>query len=191
MAIAVNHLDGKSCGSCGDSGRAVHLVIAQESGRHTKLRDILRVTLRHFPPLLIGALLTWVAIMIGSLVFAIPGIMAACAFSVLTPAQSSEHLSIQSAFKRSRSLTSGNRWNIFGLGLIYVVLVGGVSAILLWGTGGIAGLSTLTFNYTVVLQLILNVIASSLSAAGAAVLYFELRRIKDGVGATDLAAVFD
>jgi hypothetical protein len=42
-----------------------------------------------------------------------------------------------------------------------------------------------------VVAVVLQVVVSSLSAAGLAAIYFELRQAKEGVGVDQLAAVFD
>jgi hypothetical protein len=103
-----------------------------------------------------------------------------------------EQTEVFGAFTRSAELTRGNRWRIFGLFVIYFIATILVEAVL----GVVGGVASVFGGPHAVLRLVLltpliSVVTNLIGAVGAAVLYVDLRRIKDGVGADNLAAVFD
>jgi hypothetical protein len=97
------------------------------------------------------------------------------------------------SFGRSADLTRGNRLRIFGLACIFFVasiLVGIVVSIV----GGILRFATAGLFLYVQAAILSPIISSLVAALGAtlsAVLYVELRRIREGVGPQGLAAIFD
>ena len=170
---------------------SIQISIADLNGRTVKVGDTLRLAMKHIAPLTVIGVLVSLAFSLGFVLLIVPGIMIACAFSVAAPARVVENIPAMATFRRSRDLTRGNRWRIFGLGVIYTILVGGFEAGLFALFGGVGGMMNPTSTPRLILLPIISLVIGTISASTIAVLYFELRRIKDGVGATDLAAVFD
>lgn len=142
-------------------------------------------------PVLGLMILQILAIWAGCIFLLVPGLMIATAFSVAIQVRVVERVGVFAAFGRSRALTRGNRWRIFLLVLIYLVIFTVFEMVLVSLTGGF---QSLTAGRTLPLTLgltLLGEFAGLLGLAGASMLYVELRRIKDGVGPSDLAAVFD
>jgi len=115
------------------------------------------------------------------------------AWCVAIPAYVVERTGIMGAFGRSAELTRGNRWRIFALFVLYVVALIIIEAIS--GMLGMAG-SLAARGHFAVLEVmsvtpLVTVAAAVVGAVGAAVLYGERRRVRDGVGPQNLAAVFD
>jgi hypothetical protein len=104
-----------------------------------------------------------------------------------------EQRGVFASFERSAELTRGSRGAIFGLFVLYFVAVLVVELVLgvfsnVTNVVTIGSFSPLT--RLVVLPLI-QVVNALIGGTGVAVLYVELRRIKDGVGPRGLAAIFD
>lgn len=110
-----------------------------------------------------------------------------------------ENRDIGGALQRSRDLTRGHRWAIFGLLLMVMVAVWALFAILLLFVG-VFGFNLLVpatttgglgfWIYTLVVNGLIGPAISLISLAGSAVIYVELRGSRDGVGVEALADVF-
>ncbi|HEY8572944.1 hypothetical protein [Phenylobacterium sp.] len=169
-------------------GALVHGTIMDMNERRAALSVSLAVGLRAFLPLIAIGLLLGVALALGFLLLIVPGIIMAVAWSVVVPAYIGERTGIFEAFTRSRQLTRGNRWRIFGLAILYIVAV----LILLMVMAVFYGfLGDNAFFDNVILTPLITSLYGMLGAAGAAVLYVHLRRAKEGMGPETLAAIFD
>ena len=115
------------------------------------------------------------------------------AFSVWAaalPALVIEKVGVFAAFGRSAVLTRGNRWRVLRLLFFYSVIGGllqipGRIILAVVGAGMIgSAVSLITF-------LALALVYTLVGVTGVAVIYFELRRIREGIAPEALAAVFD
>ncbi len=170
---------------------AIRIFVSDLDGGKASLRDNLRPAMMLALPVLGLMILQILAIWAGCIFLLVPGLMIATAFSVAIQVRVVERVGVFAAFGRSRALTRGNRWRIFLLVLIYLVIFTVFEMVLVSLTGGF---QSLTAGRTLPLTLgltLLGEFAGLLGLAGASMLYVELRRIKDGVGPSDLAAVFD
>ena len=86
-------------------------------------RAALRAAVGLFLPILGVTLLTTLGLMLGYALLVVPGIMLHCAWMVAVPALVAEPGGVLAALGRSRRLTAGHRWPIFGLALLYAVVV--------------------------------------------------------------------
>lgn len=171
----------------------IHGTVSDLNGRPVSIADSLRAGLYAFLPVLLIGIMMGLAIALGFILLVVPGVMLAIAWCVAVPVYVVERRGILDVFGRSAELTRGNRWRIFGLAVIYLVaviiiemvvgMVGGVAAL---AAGGV----TSPLTNLVILPLI-QVANALIGATGAAVLYVDLRQIKDGVGPEGLAAIFD
>jgi len=115
------------------------------------------------------------------------------AFCVCVPAALLERLGPIDALRRSWQLTSGHRWRICGLWL----LLGAVSlglAIVLMAFAMMGGAATDPFQMIRVTTyggLVLGPILWGLAVVLIAVVYFELRRLKEGTAPEELGTVFE
>lgn len=153
--------------------------------------DALMTAVRAFFPLLGASIIFGLALVIAFMLLVVPGLMLMTAWAVAVPALVVERVGVFDSFKRSRLLTKGHRWSIFGLLLVYYLAV----IILQLAMRPIFGLSlgvtaNLPIAYIVVNGFIQAVFAI-VSATGIACLYFELRSAKEGIGPQQLASVFD
>jgi hypothetical protein len=119
------------------------------------------------------------------------------AWIVAAPALVVERTGVFGAFTRSAQLTRGRRWPIFGVTILYVVAFGFVQQVFLniagaTGASVATGASPLTVLPTQLpISAVLGVVASVVTAAGVAAIYYELRVTREGVGPEALAAIFD
>jgi hypothetical protein len=173
-------------------------VVMEMQGKHTRVISCMGMGLRRFLPSLWAGLLAWLAIMGGMILLVIPGIVIMCMMFVVTPVAVIERLPARAAMQRSRELTKGCRRSIFWLYLLFAVMTFAVFTVIV----GIADpesakkahdhVAELYANRTLIWgNLASDVVLGSLLAALQAVAYVVLRDDKDGVGAEQLAKVFE
>jgi hypothetical protein len=165
--------------------------IADLNGKRASLGDMLSTGLRFFFPLLGLGLVMGVALAVGFVLLIVPGIMMAVAWCAAAPALVAEKTGVFDSFTRSANLTRGHRWAIFGLFVIYAVISWIISAI--GGAFMFANLNDIRtmLIISVVIQAVVGTLSALIGGAGSAALYYELRTIKEGAGADNLASVFD
>jgi hypothetical protein len=184
-------------------GLVVHTVVTRLNGRTVSFGDAFAVGARFALPLLGLGILQALGIFVGMILLFVPGLVLAVVWAVSAPALVVEKRGIFESFQRSRDLTRGHRWSIFGLFVVYMILsmiigaVAGVAGVAA-GIGGMRGLAANTMAgltpMVVVSTLITSLVNGAQSiviAAGVASIYYELRSTKEGVAPDQLASVFD
>ena len=153
---------------------------------------------RYFFPLFIVAILVTLGTWIGFLLLIVPGIILALRWSITAPVVVIERDGPTRSMGRSAELTEGHRWAIFGLLLLYVILVYASQMLLativgaLSTTTGAPMLGPSAYSLAFIgASAALQAVITLISTVGTAALYFELRRVKEGVGVEEIAAVFD
>ena len=179
----------------------VHATVTDLNGRRVVLGDSLKIGLRDCLPLIGLAILMGLGIALGTMLLIIPGLILAVMWSVAVPAKVVEKLGVLQAMQRSRDLTRGRRWPIFGLFVLYVIANWMLSALIVVAAGpftppapgstdAITAIGA-TSLVQVVGSAIVATISTLISTTGGAVLYSELRGSREGVGPEALASVFD
>lgn len=168
------------------TGAAVMYGVVQElRGRAFSVAGSLLVALRRLIPVLGVAICTTAASFMGTLMLVVPGIILACMFYVSMPACIAEQTDVFQSMSRSRFLTRGYRWQVFGT-LLLITITGavfdGVVAAALEPVGEITSL---------VGTQAAAVIISSFAGVIDSVLYYKLRVAKEGVDIDKIASVFD
>ncbi|HEY7893086.1 MAG TPA: hypothetical protein VIC05_12835 [Solirubrobacteraceae bacterium] len=152
------------------TGMVVELVADVQDGRRdASVSQLLRAASPMLGPLLLVGILAGFGIVIGLVLFVIPGVILMTIWSVAAPAVVLERLSATRALGRSRELVRGNGWSVFGVIVVMVVLVvivGGGVELAAEAAGTAAGLGA---------RVIIGVLTAPLSSLAAAVLYFQLR----------------
>jgi len=177
----------------------VHGTVAYLNGKNASFADCLSTGLSHFFPLFLMSILIGLGILAGLLLFLLPGLILAVAWSVAVPVRVVERASITDALKRSRELTHGHRWAVFGLLLIFfglgfgiTRLVRSVAAVALLVSAPAGARAEVFFSPAyIAVSTIAAMISITIGAAGVASIYYELRLFKEGIGPEALAAVFD
>jgi hypothetical protein len=183
-------------------GAVIHGAVSDLSGRKATFGEALGTGLRNLLPLIAVGLISAVCIFFGVLVFIVPGVLLALAWSVATPALVVERTGVFGAYGRSVELTRDCRIYIFALAIIFAVIsfilqmVGGAVigigslGLMAAGNGGSGGLIGVMVASTLA-SLVTQTFSALIGSAGIASVYYELRYVKEGVGAQQLAAVFD
>jgi len=178
-------------------GALTRAAVDDLSGRGVRIGAAVGDGFAYFFPLFVVALLVGIGTMLGALLLIIPAFLVAVRWAVSAPVVVMERKGPTGSMGRSAELSEGHRWAIFGLLLIYVIfayavqigVVLGVSAIGISITDRLA-LDTGGLIFSAV-SAVSAAVVTLVSTVGTASLYFELRRVKDGVGVEDLAKVFD
>jgi hypothetical protein len=178
--------------------------VASLRGQSASLDKSLGTGFSLFLPLLGVSILMALGEVLGFIGLIVPGLMLMIRWSVAVPTLVVERgRGITGSMGRSADLTKGHRWSIFGLFVIVGIVfwlfsaVAGVIGFSISGAfnlaaGGPAGVAAAMHSPVVIgVQVLFGSLITLIGAVGAASLYYELRSLKEGVGASDLAAVFD
>ena len=122
---------------------------------------------------------------LAAILLVFPGLMLFVMWYVAVPVCVVERAGPITSMGRSRELTKGYRWKVFGM----LLLVGLFQMV---GAGVIAGMSyTAGTAVGLIVNLIWTAIVSAFSAVLAVVAYHDLRVAKEGVDTDQIAAVFE
>jgi hypothetical protein len=175
---------GIGCGTIAN-GAMTYGVVQDLRGGTVSIGEAITVAARRFLPMIGVALSASVLATLGFVLLIVPGFMIMCAFFVAAPVCIAEKAGIRASLSRSRSLTRGHRWQIFGA-LILILIIGGI-------VGGIAG-SIADFAGPVGSTIVsygAQAVFGAFSSVVAAVFYYQLRVAKDGIDLAKIASVFD
>ena len=174
----------------------VPATLAEEEGGKASLGECASGALRSLLPLVGLNILLWVAIGFGTMLLVVPGIILAVIWAVASPALVAERTGLFGAFSRSKMLTRGARWKVFGVELVGLIFIWLASAalnlVLVASVGSRAFLASGTgvpIWYALLTALVQAVIITFWSTLQAS-LYVELRNWTDGPQGAALAKVF-
>jgi hypothetical protein len=157
-------------------------------GQKASIGDCIARGLSAIVPVIVGSILLSLAVSIGFMLIFVPGLILLVMWWVYVPAIVVEGKGIIGAFGRSRELTRGRRWHIFGI----LVLVGIVMIAISWLIGNVV-LADPTGGFgagSIVLYLFSSLV-TAYSAVLAAVGYYYLRAEKEGIDVNEIARIFD
>ena len=166
------------------TGAVTYAVFQLMRGRNIAVGESLRIGLSMLGSVLLVAILQGLAIVLGTLLCIIPGIIFAVMYTVAVPVAIEERPGASQAMTRSAELTDGHRWDVFFV----------LAALFLLGMGLVfaAGLlAVLNKVLEVVLTLAVKVLATGLSATAYTVMYYRLRSVKESLDVDQIASVFD
>ncbi|CAN7549636.1 hypothetical protein LJR225_004008 [Phenylobacterium sp. LjRoot225] len=103
-------------------GGLIRLTVADLRAEAISTEEAMAVGRRRLWPLLGLSLLAGLGVALGLVLLIVPGVMLATAWSVAGPTLIEERRPVMETFGRSAELTRGSRLNIFGVGLILVVV---------------------------------------------------------------------
>jgi hypothetical protein len=121
-------------------------------------------------------LLAAVGIGLGLVACVVPGLFLLTIWAVIVPVVVLERSGTFAAFGRSAELTKGNRWQVFAIVVLLVLLQGAISFVL----GLVAGAVGESFVLYALANLATAVITAPLTSLAATVIYLELRRLRAG-----------
>ncbi len=167
---------------------AVPATMLDFDGKRASIAECVSAALRNLFRLILLALLLSISIIIGFILLVVPGIFLLVALLVVVPMRVVEGEGAVGSLDRSMELTKGHRWAVFGLliGYAFPAFTLGIIAIALVDIIGESA-----SNVAVAAQTLADMMNNIVLSVGTAVIYFELRTIKEGVGPDKLASVFD
>lgn len=175
-------------------GMVVKAAVNGFNGKRSSFGEAFDAGVSMFLPLLGLGIVAGVGITLGYILLLAPGVILTVLWSVAAPAVVVEKRGVFESLQRSRGLTRGHRWSVFGLIMIYValswligILIGGLSV----ATGGALTGGTPNLWVNLLSGPVVNVVSGVVASAGAAALYYELRSAREGLGSEALASVFD
>lgn len=175
-------------------GMVVKAAVNGFNGKSTSFGDAFDVGVRMFLPLLGLAIVAGIGTLLGFILLIVPGVILCVLWAVAAPAVVVEKRGVFESLQRSRDLTRGYRWPVFGLLVIYAVLswiIGAVISGISVATGGSLLDGTPNIWVNLLAGPVVNILSGVVASAGVAALYYELRTAKEGAGAEILASVFD
>jgi uncharacterized membrane protein len=172
-------------------GAIAKATLAEDEGRKASFGECVTIGLRYALPLILVGLLTGLGVMLGMLLLVVPGIILMLMWAVAAPVVVAEKAGVTEAMSRSRELTKGARWKIFGLFLVLLVIAFAISGVNEFILGGAASRTQtgLLASFSIV-GLIIGMITTAVWATFQTSLYVELRNWKDGPQTQALDAIF-
>jgi hypothetical protein len=172
-------------------------VVMELQGQRASIGACISTGIVRFFPALGTGFLSLLCIIGGTFLLVIPGIIFYCMLYVAMQSSVLERPGVLGALKRSRELTKGHKFEIFGvvfvLGLISFGLTKLFQAVSLphLGDPGFVDETIRNLPKYMYLNLVEQMILGSLSAVMGSVAYYFLRAEKEGTSASELAAIFD
>jgi hypothetical protein len=154
-------------------------------GRPVNAGESLSQGVARVVPVLVASLLTGLLVGLGCLLCLVPGLIAMTAMAVVVPACVVERLGPIESMSRSADLTTGHRWPILAVAVAWAVVVIVISLTIQAAMPITAALPRQLATW------IWQVISGSFTAVYAAILYHDLRAVREGIGIDEIASVFD
>ncbi len=178
--------------SCLLQAAVIHGTFADLNGRRSSLGESLGTGLRFVLPVLGAGIVGGVCVALGIVLLIVPGVLIGLAWIVAIPVIVVERTGVFGSFARSAALTRNHRGSIFGLFVVYwlvLTVLAALVGVLTVGLGMTAsgGRSIAAVIPTAILSGVIGLVG----ATGIASIYYELRNIKEGIGPDALASVFD
>jgi MFS family permease len=155
-------------------------------GRPFGLGAAFGVAFSRFFPVLGVTICFGFAIVLGSILLVVPGMIVLAACYVALPACVMESLGPFESLSRSSALTKGHRWKVFGIFVVIIVIsmvVGGLLQLVTVAIGGVVAGMVVSFVW--------NALYAAYNSVAIAVMYHDLRVLKEGIDIDRIAAVFD
>jgi uncharacterized membrane protein len=121
---------------------------------------------------------------LGFMLLIVPGIILLLRWSVAVPVLVQERRGVFGSMKRSRELTKGSRWALFGFWIILIIAVI-VIQLVLSQVVMVFGVTT-----ALILDALVTSVVSVVTSVAPAVSYVELRQVKEGTSVDELAEIF-
>jgi uncharacterized membrane protein len=172
-------------------------VVMELRGQRASLTACISTGFARFFPALGAALLSILCIIGGLVMLLVGSIVVACMLYVTTPAAVLERPGVRGALRRSRELTAGHKFEIFGLALILILAGFALEKVVQNVTlphlaePGYHDETLRNFPTYMYVHLVLQMVLSSIGAVMQGVAYYFLRAEKEGTTADELARIFD
>ena len=169
-----------------------HATVTDLSGSRPTFSNCVKTALPLILPLIGVGLLVYFGIVLGMILLIVPGIILALMWSVSVPALVEERRGVVASMSRSRALTKGSRWRLFGLFLVAGIILFIPPAIIAGFATRLQGSAIPSpLSPAALLGSLVGSLAAMLLATIVAAAYVELRTVKEGATVESLALIFD
>ena len=175
------------------AGAIVRVTIGFADDEEVSFGESVSTGLAKALPLLGLSVLMAVALVLGFMLLVVPGVILLVMWAVASPALVAENIGVIEAFGRSRPLTKGARWRVFGLGLLMLVIfwiISAISGVLFYASGGIESAASGGSIPFILFSVVVGTVVTAFTGAVQTNLYLALRDWKDGTRLGALAEVF-
>ena len=172
-------------------GSFAFIAFMDTAGQRLGLPAAFRAGLRALLPITAIYLVTYLAIILGTILLVVPGILIALRWLVATQVRAIEGPGFKQAFAHSNELTRGNRGRLFGLMALYFLFsaaLGGGPAYIMFARPDLIPTFGIAWPIT---QWLVAFIVGTISIMGLGITYAELRRSRESGLSTRLAAIFE
>ncbi|WP_244602729.1 glycerophosphoryl diester phosphodiesterase membrane domain-containing protein [Mesorhizobium delmotii] len=162
----------------------VRAAIEDLSGKRPSMGDSLKMAIPLLLPVIGIAVLVSLGAGLGFMLLIVPGIILWLRWSVAVPVLVQERRGVFGSMKRSRELTKGSRWALFGFWVILIIAVIAIQLVL--------SQIVMVFGVTtaLILDALVRSVVSVVTSVAPAVSYVELRQVKEGTSVDELAEIF-
>jgi hypothetical protein len=163
-------------------GMVVSLVRdVQDGTRDSSVSQLVEETWPVVLPLIGAGILAGIGIVIGLILFIVPGLILLTIWAVIAPVIVVERSGAIDAFGRSRALVKGNGWQVFGV-IVVVFLITAIVSFVLRAIG--LGISD-SFAVLALFSLIASTLTAPIAALAASTIYFNLISLKGEPAVTE------
>jgi uncharacterized membrane protein len=124
-------------------------------------------------------LLTAVIVLLGLVCLIVPGIYLGVALYFSAQAVVAEDRSPLDALARSRELVTGQWWRVFGIGIVFSVMIGVTTALLSAGMSAVADAADIQA-FSLLGAMVGDVLSIAFTALAATLVFFDLRVRQEG-----------
>jgi hypothetical protein len=175
------------------NGAVFYGVVQDLRGGTVAIAQALAIAARRFLPMVGVAIALGFLSMMALLLLVVPGIIVFCMYYVAAPVCIAERIGVGRSLSRSRFLTKGHRWQIFGALALIVIVEAIASFAITMSVIFLIGLpvGATTLSVVQIASFAISAIFRAFNAVVAGVFYYQLRVAKDGVDLAKIASVFD
>lgn len=174
-----------------------HGILRRGAGERIRIGRSLAGALRSAWPVIAASVLSALAVVIGLVLFVVPGLMIAASIYVAVPVATLERTGAMAALTRSQQLTLGRRWRVIAVAAVDVTIaLAGFGAVIAASevhvtmvaeAGGNARTVYVTWMFV---QVAVGIVVAALRACIVAAAYHDLRADKDAASSDVVARVF-
>lgn len=168
-------------------------LVIEHEGRKPSLGEALSTGLRFALPVVGFTILWYFGFLIGFMLLVIPGLIVLTMWAVAVPALVEEQTGVIGAFGRSRELTKGSRWKIFGL-LVALLVIFYLAFAVVGLAAGMTSAASLQSGHLPIMVMVWSIVSTGifnlLWSTIQPSLFIELRDAREGGGAGELHQVF-
>lgn len=162
-------------------------VVQELRGRRAGIGDCIARGVAGLGRTLLVALTVMARILVGLVLFVVPGVIEWCRLWVAIPAAVMEGGGARAAIRRSRDLTAGVKGTIFGFFVVFVLISGGLVQAAEWVLSSSEVPAVIRMDIETVIGILVGIWGSVASAVG----YYALRMDREHVDLDQIASVFE